>query len=207
MVGGLEVDRNNQVLLLDGIEFLVRVFRGPVTEWCPDMISLGACQLAESCPDSLSGLKQTLMSIACMVPESEASEQWCAEQEIHYVRLFINAKDGIPAPPYESCHVAGGEAVMGEPAVRMRQRLEREGLEPVGDSNEPPDHLCIELEYLYYLFSNARFSDASAFARDVMLPWTRVFAQAVSGAEPDSLYDKSCTVLGMVLEAVAGASN
>jgi TorA-specific chaperone len=72
-----------------------------------------------------------------------------------YVRLFISHYSGVQAPLYESCY-AGAESgtnapLMGAPAAAMKQRLREKGLSIGSDIHEPPDHISIELEYLYFL--------------------------------------------------------
>ena len=76
--------------------------------------------------------------------------------EESYVRLFVNAQNGITAPLYHSCYQDTGQpdsqsGLMGESAGFMRQFFKSKGLSLANSINEPPDHLSIELEYLYFL--------------------------------------------------------
>ncbi|NIQ90076.1 MAG: molecular chaperone TorD family protein, partial [Desulfobacterales bacterium] len=66
-----------------------------------------------------------------------------------YVRLFISAKGGITAPLYESCYEFEGAPLMGRAAAEMKERFETKDLSVADTIQEPPDHLSIELEYLY----------------------------------------------------------
>ncbi|MDB4264812.1 molecular chaperone TorD family protein, partial [bacterium] len=112
--------------------------------------------------------------------------------ETEYVRLFISHRDGIAAPLYESCYVGvePGEtgSLMGEPAIRMKKRLQSNGLS-IGDSiSEPPDHISIELEYLYFLLEKGwaegrptLFAEAVSFAANIMLPWIAEFRERLAG--------------------------
>jgi TorA maturation chaperone TorD len=67
------------------------------------------------------------------------------------VRLFISNRTGITAPLFHSCYASGDGLLMGEPARMMREVLAAQGLDLAETVHEPPDHLSIELEYLYYL--------------------------------------------------------
>ena len=106
--------------------------------------------------------------------------------------MFISHRDGITAPLYESCYlgVEPGEtaSLMGKPAIKMNKRLQSSGLS-IGDSiPEPPDHISIELEYLYYLLKKGwtegrptLFNEAVSFAAITMLPWVSKFRERLAG--------------------------
>jgi TorA-specific chaperone len=98
-----------------------------------------------------------------------------------YVRLFVSHYGGVQAPLYESCYAATETGVMaplmGAPAMAMKQRLRQKGLFIGSDIHDPPDHISIELEYLYFLLDkgwregNPRLiHEAATFAAQIMLP-------------------------------------
>ena len=139
--------------------------------------------------------------------------------EQSYVRLFINSRDGITAPLYASCYEAGntaGEdaALMGLPAVLMKERFESKGLSLGNHIHEPPDHLAIELEYLYFLLASGWADDKAAlrdeavsFAADVMLPWVIKFEERLGAVETESrFYQLTTAVLRAILRFI-GASD
>lgn len=129
-----------------------------------------------------------------------------------YVRLFISDRQGIRAPLYASCYAAAepGERapLMGEPALAMQDRLHSQGLSLADDIGEPPDHLSIELEYLYFLLKKGwsdnddkMVDEASSFATTIMLPWIMKLQQALAEIETASrFYPLITTVLGEVLQ-------
>lgn len=203
-----------QVYLLDCIELLTLIFRGPAEGDCIGMVREGIPQLVSTTPASAPHLKAALQNLqACVsAPENGQADtgSLCDELEARYVSLFISHGTGVAAPLYESCHLTPGGSVMGDAALRMRNRLDEAGLAPAGASNEPPDHLCIELEYLYYVLSRAWNGDsgepadaAFRFAREDMLPWVRTFAAAVAGADPDGFYQRASDLLVVTLESCA----
>ena len=136
-------------------------------------------------PDLLSSLRDTINGFA----DADAFFNYLEEA---YVRLFVNSRDGIIAPLYASCYVedkASGEnaPLMGPPAVLMQKRFESRGLSLSETMHEPPDHLSIELEYLYFLLKkgwsdNDRtlLSEAVYFAGEAMLPWVSLLRERIA---------------------------
>ncbi|NNL78445.1 MAG: molecular chaperone TorD family protein, partial [Desulfobacterales bacterium] len=132
-----------------------------------------------------------------------------------YVRLFVNARGGIVAPPYQSCYIGTEEigtkaSLMGEPAVLMKQRFKSKGLSLASNMNEPPDHLAIELEYLYFLLekgwadkSNEFVVEAAFFADQTMLPWVIQFRNLLKNETMCPLYPLSVNLLVSVLMVIA----
>jgi TorA maturation chaperone TorD len=63
----------------------------------------------------------------------------------HYVRLFVNALPEVPCPPFGSCYLEG--SLLGESTQWVDQLYRRYGLE----TDEIPDHIAVELEFLAFL--------------------------------------------------------
>ena len=63
----------------------------------------------------------------------------------HHVRLFINALPEVPCPPFGSCYLEG--SLLGESTQWVDQLYRRYGLE----TDEIPDHIAVELEFLAFL--------------------------------------------------------
>ena len=136
--------------------------------------------------------------------------------EEEYVRLFISDRQGLQAPLYASCYVAAepGERapLMGEPALAMQDRFRSQGLSLADDMREPPDHLSIELEYLYFLLrkgwadnDNQLLKEASSFAAAIMLPWVMMLQQALAEIETAGrFYPLITALLGEVLKLIGG---
>jgi len=205
---------DRRLFLLDCIELLAVIFRGPDAQTCAGMILEGIPQLVSTNPLDEPHLKAALENLQASIPGPDrgrdAAGRFCSDLEPEYVRLFISAGGGVPAPLYESCHVSQDHAVMGDSALRMRDRLQEAGLEVGGPSNEPPDHLGIELEYLYFQLSKAwgmrddkRLEHGVLFAGTVMLPWVRLFAASVGEAAPEGFFQRAAGLLVAVLELLA----
>ncbi|WFS62890.1 molecular chaperone TorD family protein [Pseudodesulfovibrio thermohalotolerans] len=198
----------SKLFLLNLMELGVTVFRGPdeqvwaelATHALPEL--LGRVQKIPEFPaEPVEALAETLAS--------RARSGDFPQLETEYVRLFIAGPGGIPAPLYESCHQDTESRTMGQSALAMRDRLARAGLEISLDSNEPPDHLTLELEYLFHLCAEewsgetASEEQAARFVGEVMLPWVRRFRKALADANPDPAFLASADIVVALLEAVA----
>jgi TorA-specific chaperone len=162
------------------------------------------------------GILDDLKAISAVF-KSEAEMFQCLEQA--YVRLFINSRNGVTAPLYASCYAAGsapGEdaALMGPPAVMMKERFESKGLSLGDHIHEPPDHLAIELEYLYFLLEKgwreddpALLDEAASFAGETMLPWVIKFQDRIAPVEIECRFYQLITAVLCDILKFIGASN
>ncbi|TDT80557.1 TorA-specific chaperone [Pseudodesulfovibrio indicus] len=200
----------SKIVLLNLMELCVAVFRGPGREDWSRLADTALPQLldhVQAFPGFPSGpLRDMAHALAPLAESGDFSDL-----ETEYVRLFIAGPGGIPAPLYESCHLGNERRTMGRSALDMRDRLAAAGLSVALDSNEPPDHLTLELEYLYHLCAEGWASDpalaeqAEAFAAQVMLPWVRRFRDALAGADPHPVYLGAADIVVAVLERVPDA--
>jgi TorA-specific chaperone len=194
--------------LLNLMELCAAVFRGPDEQGWRELATLGLPELLgrvqdfpEFPADPLHALRDAL------APHVEADD--FSPLETEYVRLFIAGPGGVPAPLYESCHRGGAARTMGDSALAMRDRLSEAGLEVSLPSNEPPDHLALELEYLFHLCAEewtsdpARAKEAARFAEDVMAPWVARFREALAQAAPAPAYLAAADLSLVLLSAVA----
>lgn len=184
MASLVSLDKKMQTALLDSLAALARLFWGPDPESSRELLQgsfLNPFETLESRvefepPAILADLNDIIDELA----DENALFQYLEEA---YVRLFINSRAGITSPLYASCYVDGTESnenapLMGLPADLMRKRFASKGLEMSETMHEPPDHLSIELEYLFFLLKNgwadndpALLSEAVSFAGEAMLPW------------------------------------
>ena len=153
------------------------------------------------------------------IPTSFANEVEIFQYlEQAYVRLFINSHDGITAPLYASCYLPGeaseGDSLlMGPPAVLIKERFESKGLSLANHINEPPDHLSIELEYLYFLLDKGwsandatLMEEAVSFTTENMLPWVLRFQQKLVAVETECrFYHLATAILCAILRFIGGS--
>lgn len=204
MAGFTISNQAEQVFLLNAIELVVTVFRGPSPSGWEALFEFGLPELKGQVPPRLAHLKAILDNLQGAGPDGST------DLEAEYVRLFIAASGGVAAPLYQSCHTDAAPRVMGQSALDMRQRLADAGLEAHGPANEPPDHLAVELEYLYHLLATAWARNDSesearglAFASQVMRPWVGRFAKALEGGRPHPAYAASASLLLGLLNVLA----
>lgn len=69
---------------------------------------------------------------------------------LDYTRLFLGPLE-IIAKPYGSVYLDGPKIVMGDSTINALACYEQGGFSPAEDFKEMPDHIAIELEFLYLL--------------------------------------------------------
>jgi anaerobic sulfite reductase subunit A len=69
--------------------------------------------------------------------------------QAEYVRLFVNSREGVLAPPHASFYTDG--SLFGRAAQEAFMHYERFKITPDASENEPPDHIGYELDFLSFL--------------------------------------------------------
>lgn len=69
---------------------------------------------------------------------------------LDYSRLFLGPFD-ILAKPYGSVYLDGAKVVMGDSTMQALELYREGGFDVAGDFREMPDHVAVELEFLYLL--------------------------------------------------------
>ena len=194
-------DKKTQTTLLDAVAVLTRIFWGPDPESSRDFRKGSLISLLEALESRVEYHPPAVCAdLNAVIDGFEDADALFHYLEEAYVRLFINSRDGIIAPLYASCYVEGtapGEnaPLMGPPAVLMRKRVESRGLSISESMHEPPDHLSIQLEFLYYLLQKgwadidpALLSEAVSLVGEDMLPWIIKMRQRIDAEERCRFY-------------------
>jgi TorA maturation chaperone TorD len=106
--------------------------------------------------DFLSALEQNLQQVCpAAAPSARRMQDGLAaytdeELAVEYARLFVGPF-GLKAPPYGSVYLDGGRTVMGPSTMETIRFYEEEGLVRDESFTELPDHIAVELEFLYFL--------------------------------------------------------
>jgi len=201
--------------LLASVQMMADFFWGPPPEQGDDLLLSNYWQPIETVLPSLDvSAVKAFESIKAGLASYADRRALYENLEEEYVRLFINDRQGLSTLPYASCHVelASGEKalLMGEPALEMRQRFQSKGLSTAEDIGEPPDHLSIELEYLYFLLNKGwadnddqLLTEASSFAVEVMLPWLlKLEKELVVQKPPSRFYPPLVILLISILQLI-----
>ncbi len=196
--------------LLPGLSFLCRLFWGPDPRHCREMVQGSFREafgpLARRLSVDASAARARFQRV---IDENPDPGDLCRKLDITYARLFLGAGQGISAPPYHSCYLGEDAPLMGPPALRMRERLAAAGLALSGRGNEPPDHLAVELEFLYFLLTKdpedpESEAHAVEFAETELCAWLPPFSERlarIAGSEPYS----SAAILALdLVQLIAG---
>jgi len=173
-----------------------RLFRGDDLQTFEKVLP----QLSPDAPAAYARLKDLVCAVA-------NAQDLCERLEEDYIPLFVNARGGITAPLYQSCYPDPGApqaqaGLMEAAAERMQARFASRGLSLDSGLNEPPDHLAVELEYLYFLLDSGwsandpmLLTEAVDFARAELLSWVPVIEQRVAKTAAGSFYAALLTIL------------
>ncbi|MGD9162931.1 MAG: molecular chaperone TorD family protein, partial [Desulfobacteraceae bacterium] len=191
----------SQKVLLEGIDALCCIFWGPDPDQCRTLLDGDFTAVFKNVEKELGKIiHESLSKFNAIIKEHDDPEDLFLALNEEYVRLFISNLNGITAPLFESCYEYENAPLMGPAAMRMKELLDSAGLDISDDFNEPPDHLCIELELLYYILEkawktkskkNARLKEVESLVSEVMLPWIETFYNRLDTEYPDCFYTLS----------------
>jgi len=177
---------------------LARIFDGEI----PDLSELPAGLHAISGPIAarLDALRE---AIAGSAPDDVRAD---------HVRLFVTARDGVPAPPYESWYVDG--ELFGASCRRVEALYAAQGVARDAEGGQPADYLSAELEFLYFLARHevaaraigdaaarqAARDAGAAFLRTHLARWVPPFVARIRAARPTPVF---AAAAGLLEAAVA----
>ena len=69
---------------------------------------------------------------------------------IDFTRLFVGPFS-LPAPPYGSVYMENERKVMGDSSMDAKRRYQSFGLDISKNIKEVPDHITVELEFMFFL--------------------------------------------------------
>ncbi len=202
--------------VLEGIQIMCKMFWGPDLDSCRHMMEGGFFQNFEIIfGKSEEKFSVMLDNINSIINGFDSFQSFFDHLNECYVRLFVNAKEGITAPMYQSCYEFENAPMMGESAIKMKNRFLSKGLSLENLVHEPPDHLAIELEYLFFLLQETGLDlnddpdkfishEAASFAGETMLPWVVIFNQRLKSATEDcTFYFLLSKILVLILRVIA----
>ena len=197
-------------VLLDGLKIMGKTFWGPSVVECTEMVKENYLNRL----DSLTSVLKTragnrLQEIGSIIRSFSDGDSLYQHLEEGYVRLFISAKGSITVPLYESCYEFEGAPLMGRAAAEMKERFEAKYLSVADTIQEPPDHLSIELEYLYFLLDKGwrdqdgvLVTEGSAFAAETMLPWVSKLSERLASEKDCRYYSLMVSILEDILRTI-----
>ncbi|SDC00070.1 MULTISPECIES: TorD/DmsD family molecular chaperone [unclassified Candidatus Frackibacter] len=73
--------------------------------------------------------------------------------KVDYSKLFVGPFD-LFAPPYGSIYLEKERKVMGDSTINVLNKYKQAGLKVADDFKDAPDHIIMELEFMYFLTFN-----------------------------------------------------
>jgi len=165
---------------------MCRIFWGPDIKLCSKIMTGEFFHPFDSLLQKSHEEQQIMDNIKLVTHGFNSADTLFERLDQCYIDLFINSRDGIKAPLYESCYMYENAPMMGKPALDMMDRFKSKELSMEHRLHEPPDHIAIELEYLFFLLQeeDVLSGEAASFANKTMLPWVKLIIQrleSVSG--------------------------
>lgn len=131
---------------------------------------------------------------------------------LDYTRLFLGPPSAL-AKPYGSVWLEGEARVMGDSTAALEDLYREAGFEVDEALHEPPDHVALELEFLYLLTfqcnDRRRLGDAAAaaqweerraaFLREHLGAWSGRFAAAVQAHAGTAFYRELAALTALFL--------
>lgn len=130
--------------------------------------------------------------------DAPAAKSTLVELQNQYVRLFINALPEVPCPPYGSVYLEG--SCMGATTVMLRNLYRKYGFE----TDEMPDHIAVELEFLHYLALQSKHEEKAikdfVFLLNHLKSWTPAFFERVEKYDADGFYNSTAKAARKALD-------
>lgn len=121
---------------------------------------------------------------------------------VEYARLFVGPYE-LKAPPYGSVYLDRERRVMGDSTMEVIKIYKEAGLSIDEDFKELPDHIAVELEFMYFLLyqevealENSESDRASGlreiqerFSKRFFKPWIPPFCTKIKESTNSQFYD------------------
>lgn len=180
----------------------------------PDLVKADICRLLSACyyqptedflEENVFAQLAELLSVfsgnyASLAKEMDSSFRNIGAESLllDYSQLFLGPFE-IPAKPYGSVYLDGERVVMGDSTMQVLDLYREGGFEVAADFSEMPDHIAVELEFLYLLsFQLGQLKDSekndqkhlksvkSVFLNEYLGRWVGSLAEAMrKGAQTE----------------------
>ncbi len=128
--------------------------------------------------------------------EAESVKEKERELETEYVSLFISEVGGALVPPYGSVYI--DDTIMGPSTDRVVENYQEAGFSKLEEYNGLPDHISVELEYLFKLTqmeTPEKYRYHIQFYDDLLAPWLGEFTDSIVEAMDSRFYSTLATWL------------
>ena len=199
---------DQKALILETIDLMSRVFWGIDAQFTQTLWDDGLSDFLKELNEFVDGTIDSEIDEMNRIKEAfDSADDLHSELNINYVTLFVNAKEGLQVPLYQSGYLPGSSGLMGTSSVGMKELFEQQGLSLAKCHNEPADHLSIELEYLYFVLKKGweeedekRINEAKRFVNEQLKGWVGDFAMRLRKADTPLIYSPFASILDKVLK-------
>ena len=160
-------------------------------------------------------LKDVSPDAAAHVPAMEKAFLNYSNEDllIDYAKLFVGPNELI-APPYGSVYMDDGRRTMGDSTLEAIKIYKDEGLAIDENFKELPDHIAVELEFMYYLiFKEIEALEKSEtdkaldfiktqelFLDKFLARWVKPFCDKIKAGTDNEFYNSLADCLSVFIE-------
>ena len=123
----------------------------------------------------------------------KSDEEFYIMLAVEYTRLFTTAIPSVPCPPYESMYRE--KEVMGNSTISVLDCYNKAGLKVLEKFHDLPDHVAVELEFLFYLKNQGYNEEFNAFMNEHFSRWVQQFCKDVEKNDSIGFYRHAAAVL------------
>lgn len=138
------------------------------------------------------------------------------ELAVEYARLFVGPFE-LQAPPYGSFYMENEKRLMGDSTIEAVRIYEEEGLVIDKDFKELPDHITVELEFMYYLCykkagaltamdmeaAKAFHARQQSFQKKFIAKWVPLFCEKIKTGTDNPFYVSLAECLSVLVSGCA----
>lgn len=112
---------------------------------------------------------------------------------VEYTRLFKTAIPYVSCSPYESMYRE--DVIMGHSTLSVLDFYSKAGLNVIEKFQDLPDHVAVELEFLYYLTENGFIAPYDSFMNEHFSKWVPKFCEDVIKNDRIGYYGHAAGIL------------
>lgn len=134
---------------------------------------------------------------------------------VEYAKLFVGPFE-LKAPPYGSVYLDEGKRVMGDSTMEVIKAYREHGLSIDDEFKEVPDHISVELEFMYYLIHREVealnkgdkkkalkwIEPQGAFFNTFLRPWVPPFCEKIKEGTDNEFYKSLADCVSTFIEHV-----
>jgi TorA-specific chaperone len=198
---------NDKALILETIDLMSSIFWSVDAQLTETLWNGGFADFFVALNDLLDGtLGPEIDQLNGVIKTFDSADDLHSELNSTFVSLFINAREGLQVPLYQSSYLPNSSGLMGSSSLKMKELYRKQGLSLAKCHNEPADHLSIELEYLYFLLKKgwenddeSSIEEARGFISKVLNTWVTTLTQKLAKLDNSLIYTIMAKTLTMIL--------